>query len=312
LEQVSNYSLNVANSLSQSLAGFEQHLGAGRGYSANTVKAYVTDVADLVASLSLQNIATVDQITLEGLRDWLWQVTQKGLTKATIARKSAAVRSFTAWLAATKQIEIDPGLRLRSPKSSRTLPKVVSRESLQMIFESLEIRATADNPQGVRDLLAVELLYASGARVSELVGLNLEDIDLTRNIMRVTGKGSKQRMIPFGQPARDALNRWLGSARAELANEKSGTALLLNSKGERIGVRQVYGLVAKLLGDTPSGVAGPHSLRHSAATHLLDGGADLRAVQELLGHASLGTTQIYTHVSVERLREGYKNAHPRA
>lgn len=310
--EISNYSLIVANTLNQSLAGFEQHLGAGRGYSSHTIKAYIGDIRDLIAALDAQKISTVDEITLESLRDWLWQITQNGLTKTTIARKSAAIRAFTSWLAATKQIEIDPGLRLRSPKTARNLPKVVSRESLSMIFNSLAIRATDDNPQGIRDLLAVELLYASGARVSELVGLNLEDIDLTRNLMRVTGKGNKQRMVPFGQPAQDALQRWLGNARAMLVNEKSGTALLLNAKGQRMGVRQVYGLVAKLLSETPTGVAGPHSLRHSAATHLLDGGADLRAVQELLGHASLGTTQIYTHVSVERLREGYKNAHPRA
>jgi integrase/recombinase XerC len=172
--------------------------------------------------------------------------------------------------------------------------------------------ATDDNPQGVRDLVAVELLYASGARVSELAGLNLEDIDYGRNIMRVMGKGSKQRMIPFGQPAREALDKWIRVARPMLANELSANALLLNSRGQRVGVRQIYSLVANLLEATPTGAAGPHSLRHSAATHLLDGGADLRAVQELLGHASLGTTQIYTHVSIERLREGYKNAHPRA
>jgi integrase/recombinase XerC len=126
------------------------------------------------------------------------------------------------------------------------------------------------------------------------------------------GKGSKERMIPFGQPAQDALDMWIRVARPKLATESSGQALLLNSRGTRIGVRQVYSLVANLLAGTPTGAAGPHSLRHSAATHLLDGGADLRAVQEMLGHASLGTTQIYTHVSVERLRAGYQNAHPRA
>jgi integrase/recombinase XerC len=181
-----------------------------------------------------------------------------------------------------------------------------------MVFEVLQERATEDNPQGIRDLVAVELLYASGARVSELVGLDLENIDYSRNIMRVMGKGAKERMVPFGQPARDALDKWIRTARPKLVSEKSGQALLLNSRGQRIGVRQVYSLVANLLEATPTGAAGPHSLRHSAATHLLDGGADLRAVQELLGHASLGTTQIYTHVSIERLRDGYKNAHPRA
>ena len=299
-------------SLDKAILGFGDYLDAGRGYSANTVKAYLTDIADLVAFLKKQSIESVDAINLEHLRDWLWQATQQGLTKTTIARKSAAVRSFTAWALKNGFSNVDPGLRLRSPKASRTLPKVVSRESLAMVFESLQAKATEDNPQGVRDLVIVELLYASGARVSELVGLDLENIDYSRNIMRVMGKGSKQRMVPFGQPAREALDMWIRLARPKLVSENSGSALLLNSRGTRIGVRQVYGLVAKLLEATPTGAAGPHSLRHSAATHLLDGGADLRAVQELLGHASLGTTQIYTHVSIERLRDGYKNAHPRA
>ncbi|MEO0060662.1 MAG: hypothetical protein RL343_280 [Actinomycetota bacterium] len=302
----------MATSFEKAIAGFELHLDAGRGYSGNTVKAYLTDVQDLADFLNKKNVENIDDLTLEQLRDWLWQATQSGLTKATIARKSAAVRSFTAWALKNGLTNSDPGLRLRSPKASRTLPKVVSRESLAMVFEALQQNATEDNPQGVRDLVAVELLYASGARVSELVGLDLESIDYSRNIMRVLGKGAKERMVPFGQPARDALDLWIRLARPKLATEKSGQALLLNSRGQRIGVRQVYSLVANLLEATPTGAAGPHSLRHSAATHLLDGGADLRAVQELLGHASLGTTQIYTHVSIERLRAGYQNAHPRA
>lgn len=302
----------MGTSFEKAIAGFESHLDAGRGYSANTVKAYLIDVQDLGEFLKKKSVENVDDINLEHLRDWLWQATQAGLTKATIARKSAAIRSFTAWALKIGLNSSDPGLRLRSPTASRTLPKVVSRESLAIVFEALASKATEDNPQGVRDLVAVELLYASGARVSELVGLDLESIDYSRNIMRVMGKGAKERMVPFGQPARDALDLWIRIARPKLATEKSGQALLLNSRGQRIGVRQVYSLVANLLEATPTGAAGPHSLRHSAATHLLDGGADLRAVQELLGHASLGTTQIYTHVSIERLRAGYQNAHPRA
>jgi integrase/recombinase XerC len=301
----------VITSFEKAISGFEAHLDAGRGYSTNTVKAYLIGVRDLADFLAKKNVLNVSELELEHLRDWLWQATQQGLTKATIARKSAAIRTFTAWALKSEIATSDPGLRLKSPKAGRTLPKVVSRESLSMVFEALQERATEDNPQGIRDLVAVELLYASGARVSELVGLDLENIDYSRNIMRVMGKGAKERMVPFGQPARDALDKWIRIARPKLVSEKSGQALLLNSRGQRIGVRQVYSLVANLLEATPTGAAGPHSLRHSAATHLLDGGADLRAVQELLGHASLGTTQIYAHVSIERLRDGYKNAHPR-
>lgn len=302
----------MSTSFEKAILGFKDYLDAGRGYSSNTVKAYLTDVSDIAGFLEKKQIENLDQLELEHLRDWLWQSTQQGLTKATIARKSAAVRSFTAWAFKNELLDTDPGLRLKSPKANRTLPKVVSRESLAIVFDALESKATNENPQGVRDLVVVELLYASGARVSELVGLDLESIDYSRNIMRVMGKGAKERMVPFGQPAREALDRWIRVSRPMLESDKSGRALLLNSRGQRIGVRQVYGLVAKLLEATPTGAAGPHSLRHSAATHLLDGGADLRAVQELLGHASLGTTQIYTHVSIERLRDGYKNAHPRA
>ena len=288
------------------------HLESGRGYSAHTVKGYRTDVIELFAFLEKQGISKISDLQLEHLRDFLYELTQKGLSKATMARKSASIRSLTAWCFKYGLIEADPGLRLRTPKTARTLPKVVGRESIEIIFSRLESMATEDNPGGLCDRLAVELLYATGARVSELVGLNVADIDYSRNLVRVLGKGGKERMVPFGTPARDALDAWLRHGRSQYANEKSGDALLLTSRGGRVGVRQVYSLVAGLLAETPTGVAGPHSLRHSAATHLLDGGADLRAVQELLGHASLGTTQIYTHVSIERLKESYKIAHPRA
>jgi integrase/recombinase XerC len=180
------------------------------------------------------------------------------------------------------------------------------------IFDKLEPLATVDNPAAMQDLLIVELLYGSGIRVSELVGLNLEDIDYGRKILRVTGKGNKQRMVPYSDPASEALAQWIRAGRMQFENEVSQNALLISSRGKRVGVRQVYALVASLLSETAVGQAGPHALRHSAATHLLDGGADLRAVQELLGHSSLATTQIYTHVSVDRLKQGYLKAHPRA
>lgn len=302
----------MSKALIQATNEFADYLQSARGYSPNTVKAYETDVLDLLDFLAKRNIENVVDLELDQVRDWLYEADQRGLTKTTLARKSAAIRSFSSWLKKTDQLDNDFAARLKSPKASRSLPKVVSRETLAEIFETLSSLATSDNPNGLRDLLAIELLYASGCRVSELVGLNLEDIDYSRNILRVMGKGSKQRMVPFGAPAREALDTYVRVGRTQFENEKSGQALFLNSRGQRVGVRQVYALVAGLLDGTPTGVAGPHALRHSAATHLLDGGADLRAVQELLGHASLGTTQIYTHVSVERLREGYKQAHPRA
>lgn len=298
--------------LERALADYTAYLSASKGYSANTIKGYLADLADLQATMHLDASTGPESLSLDLLRDWLWRVSEKGASKATIARKSAAARSFSHWLFSSGHVAEDFGLRLRSPKASRSLPKVVSRESLDQVFAWLGTKAALDNPNGLRDLAIVEILYATGARVSELVSLDLGDIDYSRNIARVMGKGAKERMVPFGQPARDALDNWIRSGRNELANEASGVALFINSKGQRVGVRQVYALVAGLLEGTPSGVAGPHSLRHSAATHLLDGGADLRAVQELLGHASLGTTQIYTHVSIERLKEGYKTAHPRA
>jgi len=294
------------------LEDYSKELSGSKGFSQNTVKAYVSDVADLLGFMATKQQQEVADIDLELIRDWLWRISEKGLTKTTLARKSAAVRAFTAWLHKNNQIETDPGLKLRSPKASRTLPKVVSREAMKEIFDRLIPLATEDNPAAIQDLLIIELLYGSGIRVSELVGLELEDIDYGRKILRVTGKGYKQRMVPYSDPASDALSLWISKGRPQFANEVSGNALLINSRGKKVGVRQVYALVAKLLADSPVGQAGPHALRHSAATHLLDGGADLRAVQELLGHSSLATTQIYTHVSVDRLKQGYLKAHPRA
>lgn len=302
----------MSNQLRQAALAFADYLQSARGYSKHTVKAYETDVLDLVGWLEKRQLETITEFDIDRIRDWLYELDQNGLTKTTLARKSAAIRAFSGWLQKTNQIDIDVAQRLKSPKTGRSLPKVVSRETLEDIFTKLKLTATGDNPNGLRDLLTIELLYASGCRVSELVGLNLEDVDYSRNILRVMGKGAKQRMVPFGQPAREALENWIRIGRAQIANANSGQALLINSRGQRLGVRQVYALVASLLEGTPTGVAGPHALRHSAATHLLDGGADLRAVQELLGHSSLGTTQIYTHVSVERLKAGYQKAHPRA
>lgn len=281
---------------------------SARGNSPHTQKAYGTDIAEFLGFLD----DSKSDLDLNSLRQWLWVLTDAGATKSTIARKSSSVRAFTAWLLERGVIDVDPGLRLRSPKLERSLPKVASEDSVSKVLERLKNLATTDKPDALRDWCAFELLYATGMRVSELAALDIDDFDFSRQLVRVTGKGDKQRMLPFGDAAAEALARWMRMGRSLYALPESGQALLLTSRGKRIGVRQIYSLVAKQLEETPTGAAGPHTLRHSAATHLLDHGADLRAVQEILGHASLGTTQIYTHVSVERLKKSFEQAHPRA
>jgi integrase/recombinase XerC len=294
------------------IAAFARNLESAKGFSPNTLRAYTGDISELVAHLHHLGRETTEQIELEDLRDWLFRLSEAGAAKTTIARKSASVRAFTAYLERNGQISTDFGLRLRTPKTGRPLPKVVSRENLDAVFATLAKGAETGDPNRLLDQVVVELLYASGMRVSELVGLRLGDIDYTRRLLLVTGKGNKQRMVPYGEPAAIALERWIRQGRNHFVTELSDDSLLLNPKGKRLNVRVVYGIVAKLLDATSAGAAGPHALRHSFATHLLDGGADLRAVQELLGHSSLATTQIYTHVSIERLKKGYEGAHPRA
>jgi integrase/recombinase XerC len=291
---------------------FSDYLKHERGYSNNTVKAYLNDLADLQGVLDDYLTEDLSLISTESLREWLWQLNQRDLAKSSIARKSASIRAFFAWANDKKLVDQNPAARLKSPKASRTLPKVVSATAINELLNEMAVQAQGSDPQLMRDYAVVELLYSSGLRVSELVGLDLDSVDFSKNLLRVTGKGSKERLVPFGAPAKHAVENWLVRGREALRHEQLTDALFLNSQGKRLGVRQVYSLVAKQLSQTPTGAAGPHSLRHSAATHLLDGGADLRAVQELLGHASLGTTQIYTHVSIDRLKSGYKSAHPRA
>ncbi|MEN9751526.1 MAG: hypothetical protein RLZZ600_573 [Actinomycetota bacterium] len=300
--------------IARAVDDFVSSLAAERGFSPNTVKAYSSDLAALTLHLASRSIEETSDITLEQLRDWLWVSTEAGLAKSSISRRAASARAFTSWMKRMGIAQIDAGTRLKSPKSEKSLPRVVTASSLNDIFDSLATRAATDEPLAIRDLAIVELLYASGIRVSELVGLNLGDIDLDRLTALVTGKGNKQRVVPFGSPAATAIADYLTRSRPALAQATPDeSALFVGARGSRLNVRSIYQLVASLLADIPgAGPIGPHTLRHTAATHLLDGGADLRIVQEMLGHASLGTTQIYTHVSTERVRQTYEQAHPRA
>jgi integrase/recombinase XerC len=297
--------------LERAVSDFAVYLSAERGFSAHTVRSYSADLADLERFTTTRGIETTDGLDLELLRDWLWDGSKAGLAKSTLARRSAAVRSFSSWLARTGAAPTDAGTRLRAPKADHHLPRVLTRPQIDGILTSLSDRASGGDAIATRDLAIVELLYASALRVSEIVGLDLGDIDLGRLTVRVTGKGSKERVVPFGAPAHRAIVDY-EAHRHELLTEPT-QAVFLGARGKRVGTRTVYELIASLLAEIPgSGPAGPHTLRHTAATHLLDGGADLRSVQEMLGHASLGTTQLYTHVSAERLKESYRSAHPRA
>ena len=302
--------------LPQRLAGatdaYERYLRLERNRSPHTVRAYLGDLVgflDHVARLGGRRVSDVD---LHTLRSWLAILRARGASRTTIARRSASLRTFCAWAHRAGLIDHDPGQLLASPKTRRTLPPVLRTDEAERLMTAPG-DPDAQEPVVLRDRVVVELLYASGIRVSELVGLDIDDVDRRRRVLRVLGKGNKERTVPYGLPADSALDDWLRRGRPVLAAAASGAALILGVRGGRIDQRTVRGIVHRRTAAVPGAPdLGPHGLRHTAATHLLEGGADLRAVQEVLGHASLSTTQIYTHVSVERLRSSYLRAHPRA
>ncbi|GAA1451657.1 tyrosine recombinase XerC [Nesterenkonia lacusekhoensis] len=300
------------------LEEFVSHLVHERGLSEHSIRSYRSDLAQLI-----QSQGALEDLSLGRIRAWLAQLHERGLSRSTLNRKIASVRAFSSWAHRRGHLPEDPAVRLRSSSRSSHLPDVLQEQHVDTLTQRLHQRSqageqTRDQDPAVyaitlRDEAMVELLYATGMRVSELAGLDLDAFASDRRMVRVLGKGGKERMVPFGAPAEQALQQWLGEGRPALAGEESGRALFLGRRGRRIDVRVVRKVVdeqLEALGTTAA--RGPHALRHSAATHLLDGGADLRTVQELLGHASLSTTQIYTHVSVDRLREAYGRSHPRA
>lgn len=294
------------------LADYEQHLVAERDLSAHSIRAYLTDLRSLAGHAGRLGIDDPAYLTVRALRSYLANLKTLGRARTTLARRATSLRVFTAWLARTGRAETDAGALLVSPAARPELPQALSQAEVRAVLDKA-LAAADDSVLGLRDAAILELLYATGIRVSELTGLDIDDLDRHRCVVRVFGKGRKERVVPLGVPALDAIEHWLARGRPGLASGASGPAVFLGARGGRIDQRVVRRIVHDRLGAVP-GVAdlGPHGLRHTAATHLLEGGADLRSVQEILGHASLGTTQIYTHVSNERLRAAYRLAHPRA
>lgn len=307
--------------LSAALDGFEQNVRAERGLSEHTVRAYVTDAVSLLDHLARLGARTPDDIDLAGLRSWLAKMRTVGSARSSLARRAAAARAFTSFLLRDGQVALDAGALLASPTARSPLPPIMRPEDAGAMLDGLR-----ESPAGgavepdeiavatqLRDSLLLELLYATGVRVGELCGLDIVDCERGRQVLRVLGKGGRERTVPYGLPASVALTVYLDRARPVLARVGESAALLLGVRGGRIDQRTVRRVVHERLAAVPGAPdLGPHGIRHSAATHLLEGGADLRSVQEMLGHARLATTQLYTHVSVERLRNTYTQAHPRA
>ncbi len=305
--------------LAKLIAGFEHHLLRQKGLAPHTVRAYVGDAVSLAEHLVARGASDIAACDLPALRSWLAKLRGTGASPTTLARRIAGARAFTAWAHREKKLAADPALLLRSPKLPHDLPDVLRADQAARLMDSV---AHDDDPVGLRNRVIVEMLYATGVRVAELCGLNLESIDGQRLLLRVIGKGNKERSVPFGLPAWRAVQQYLQQGRPALlaapgdrgdAELASTPALLLGVRGRRIDQREVRRVVHAALAQVPGAPdLAPHGLRHSAATHVLEGGADLRSVQELLGHASLATSQIYTHVSAERLRSAFQQAHPRA
>jgi len=295
------------------LADYERHLVSERDLTDHTVRAYLGDIASLLDHAARLGIDDPAGLDLRSLRSWLAKQQTTGRSRTTLARRATAARVFTAWLARTGRAPSDAGASLASPKARRTLPPVLRADEAAELIRAAAELADDGSPVGLRDVAMLELLYATGIRVGELCGLDVDDLDRGRRVVRVLGKGRKERTVPYGGPADRALDAWLVRGRPQLASPGSGPALFLGARGGRIDQRAVRTLVHRRIADVPGAPdIGPHGLRHTAATHLLEGGADLRSVQELLGHASLATTQLYTHVSTDRLRRAYQQAHPRA
>lgn len=303
--------------LQPALDAWEQHLASERNLSVHTVRAYRGDLDALASHLSERGVTDWGRVTLRGLRGWLASLHDDGAQRTTVARRATAVRMFFAWAHEAGRVASNPAGALRSPKASRTLPPTVDQDAMTAVFDALAVRVdeaqdAVERAMALRDRAIIEVLYSSGLRVSELCGLDDTSIDWQRGLLRVHGKGGKDRATPLGGPASAALTNWL-DARALVAGPESGSAVFLGRRGARVDprvVRRVVHAALEVLPDAPD--LGPHGLRHAMATHLLEGGADLRSVQELLGHSSLATTQIYTHVTNERLRQAFEQAHPRA
>ncbi len=295
----------------QVVAAFATHLDAARGMSEHSVRAYVGDVHHLLAFAARRGVEW-DRVDLPLLRAWLASMVATGLARATVARRGAAVRGFYAWARADGLLAVDPAVRLVAAQPGSTLPTVLAVEPAAHLLDVARALAAEGEPVTVRDWALVELLYATGVRVGELVGADVRDVDRTTRVLRVLGKGAKERVVPFGVPAARSLDAWLDHARPQLVTDESCGALFVGLRGRRMDQRQVRTVVHRSAAAAGVDDVAPHALRHTAATHLVHGGSDLRTVQEILGHASLATTQRYTHVSPERLRRSYEQAHPRA
>lgn len=298
------------------------------GYSEHTVRAYNRDLRDFAEFADGMGVTSVAECELELMRAWLWNRQQRGLAASTIARNVATLKSFGTWLERRRLVPGNPASRLRTPKAPRALPRVLGDEQITRILDRVARRSASGEPEPLRDLAVLELLYATALRVSELCSLTLSGLDQRERTVRVLGKGGKERVVPFGGPAARAVETYLQQARPTLAartvsgpeetvggkSPRLGEAtLFLGNRGSLLTADAVYRLVSRELAQEPGGgPSGPHTFRHTAATHLLNGGADLRVVQEMLGHSSLASTQVYTHVSTERLAERYRQAHPRA
>lgn len=301
--------LGLPEAFARALDDYDRHLRLERNRSANTTQAYLADLTLLMAHLVAQGEQTFDALTLRSLRGWLASLHAAGAARTTLARRAASARTFTAWAYRQGLLTSDVGELLVSPRAQRTIPEVLSADEAASAVNLVD----GDDPAALRDRVVLELLYGTGIRVAELVGIDLADVDPSRRVIRVLGKGNKQRTVPYGVPAAVAIDNWLSVGRPQWVQPSSGDAMLLGPRGGRLDPRAARTAVNKATARVTGGKGlSPHGLRHSAATHLLDGGADLRTVQELLGHSSLATTQIYTHVSIERLRTVYGQAHPRA
>lgn len=296
------------------LDGYVRHLRGQRNLAEHTVRAYRTDLLSMFTHLDRLGVDSLEAVDLRALRSWLAKQHALGHARTTLQRRAAAVRVFFGWAQETGQLATDPAANLRSPKITRVLPTTLDRAiAAQMLDEAIATARDVGGPVAARDVAVLEILYSTGIRVSELCGLDLNDLDRERRAIRVLGKGSKERTVPVGAPALRAVEAWLEKARPQLITGESGQAMFVGERGRRIDPRVVRRIVHRSLRMTEGAPdLGPHGLRHAMATHLLEGGADLRSVQEILGHASLATTQIYTHVTNERLRTAFEQAHPRA